>query len=181
ASYWTTQKVYMDNGNWLIDGISNYITAKQFGEHGMIKDQLRAFIDEPRSFEWYGSGTPSQYGATYTLLKYLDEEYGESLIDKTLTHLASGMITNHRCSTLEQCSLLRAVYDASSLDINDKRYDLNFDALSDEWKSYAEHYILEELNEFQRIELERALANQNAGLPLTTTERAVLDLVSFFN
>jgi hypothetical protein len=46
------------------------------------------------------------------------------------------MISNHRCGTLENCSVLRAVYDASGLDMDNKRYDLSFTTLVEEWEGH---------------------------------------------
>jgi len=89
ASYWVKQKVSSDNGNWLLDGLSNYVAASIAGEHGMIKDQLDAFIAQPASFEWYGAATQFQHGATYTLFKFLAEKYGDSIMDKMLSYLGS--------------------------------------------------------------------------------------------
>jgi hypothetical protein len=178
ASYSIRQQISINNGNWLVDGVSNYIAAKIVGERGLIREQIDAFVEKPTSFEWYGTGTLAQYGATYTLFKQLAEKYGDKVIDKTLMYLGSSMVSNHRCSTLEQCTLLRAVYSASSMDINDKRYELNFNALVNDWRSYIEPQIIAGLNTFQRAELEKALANVG-NLPLTNTENAVLALVRF--
>lgn len=114
----------------------------------MIKEQIDAFVNEPTaSLEWYGKATPAQYGASYTLFKFLTEKYGDSIIDKILSNLGSGMISNHRCDTFEQCVLLRAVYDANGLDINNKRHELNFDKIVQEWKDYVqEKYGISKMN-----------------------------------
>jgi hypothetical protein len=138
ATYWTSQKVSMDKGNWLVDGLSNYVAARIVGERGMISEQISAFMDEPIALEWYGSGTLSQYGATYTLFEFLSEKYGDTVIDRTLYYLGSSMISNHRCDTFEQCTLLRAVYDANGLDINEKRHDFTFNTIIEEWETYLE-------------------------------------------
>jgi hypothetical protein len=140
ATYWTGQKVSMDRGNWLVDGLSNYVAARIVGERGMISDQINAFVDEPVSLEWYGSGTLSQYGATYALFEFLSEKYGDTVIDRTLYYLGSSMISNHRCDTFEQCTLLRAVYDVKGLDINEKRHDFTFSTIIEEWQGYLESY-----------------------------------------
>ncbi len=137
ATYWTKQKISLDKGNWLVDGISNHVTAKIAGERGMISDQLDAFVAEPTSFEWYGETTPAQYGSSYTLFKFLVERYGDAVIEKTLNYLGSTMISNHRCATFEQCVLLMAVYDANGFNMNDKKLDLNFAMLVQEWKDYV--------------------------------------------
>ena len=145
GTYWAKQKISMDKGNWLVDGISNYVTASIVGENGMIKKQLDAFAAEPASFEWYGASTASQQGASLTLFKFLAEKYGDAIIDKTLYNLGSTMVSNHRCDTVEQCALLKAVYDVSGMDINDKRHDLSFDTIVEEWKAYVqEQYAINE-------------------------------------
>ncbi|MGH9876644.1 MAG: hypothetical protein ACRD5H_03325, partial [Nitrososphaerales archaeon] len=56
---------------------------------------------------------------------------------------------------LEQCAILRAAYDASLLDINDKKHSLAFDALVKEWSSL--------------------IIEQDADLPLIAAEDAILD------
>ncbi|MGH9877971.1 MAG: hypothetical protein ACRD5H_10060, partial [Nitrososphaerales archaeon] len=145
ATYWAKQKISLDKGNWFVDGIANYVTAKIVGEHGMIKDQLNAFVAERTSFEWYGVPTDTQYGSSYTLFKFLAERYGDAVIDKTLSNLGSTMISNHRCDTFEQCALLMAVYDANGLNINDKKHDLSFASIVEEWKDYVrEKYDINE-------------------------------------
>jgi hypothetical protein len=139
ASYWIKQKISMDKGNWLVDGLTDYVTASIVGERGMIKGRLDAFIVEQPSFEWYGAArTPSEYGSTYTLFKFLVDEYGEGIIDKTLSNMESAMVSNHRCDTYEQCVLLKAVYDVQGLNMNDKKHDLSFDSIMKEWKAYLQ-------------------------------------------
>jgi len=137
TTYWAKQKLSLDKGNWLVDGISNYVTAKIVGERGMIKDQLDAFVAEPTSFEWYGTATSAHYGSSYTLFKFLGERYGDAVIEKTLSYLGSTMVSNHRCDTFEQCALLMAIYDANGFNMNDKRHDLSFDMVVQEWKDYV--------------------------------------------
>jgi len=145
--YFTKQKLMQDKGNWVMDGIANYVTGRIVGEEGMIKNQLSAFTDKPVSFEWYGSPTLGQYGATYTLFSYLAEKYGDGIIDKTLTYMNSVQLSNHRCDTLEQCALLRAVYDANGMNINDKRHELNFAAIVNEWKDDVQQkYNINKMN-----------------------------------
>ncbi|GEM_PF-4024576 len=138
GTYWAKQKITLDKGNWLVDGIANYATASIVGERRMIKEQLDAFIAEPTSFEWYGVSALSQHGASYTLFKYLADRYGDTIIDKILNNLGSTMVSNNRCETMEQCSLLKAVYDANGWNMNDKRRDLSFVTIAKEWKSYVE-------------------------------------------
>jgi hypothetical protein len=137
ATYNIKQKLENDDGNWLVDGLANHITGKVVGERGMIKDELQAFIDEPSSLEWYGMPTQSQYGAAYSFFKYLNEKYGDTVIDKLLKYIGSSMISNHRCDTFEQCALLRAVYDANGMNINEKRHELSFAMIVEEWEQYV--------------------------------------------
>ncbi len=138
GTYWVKQKISADKGNWLVDGISTYVTASIAGERGMIRSNLEAFVAEPASFEWYGAPTPSQNGASYTLFKFLAEKYGESIIDRTLSQLGSTMVSNNKCDTIEQCALLMAVYDANGWSINDKRHDLSFATIIEEWVEHVE-------------------------------------------
>ncbi|MGH9922771.1 MAG: hypothetical protein ACRD38_08475, partial [Nitrososphaerales archaeon] len=84
-----------------------------------------------------GYGSDAQYGATYTFFDYLDTKYGDLVIQKALKYLGSGMISNHRCSTLENCVVLRAVYDMNGLDLDDKRHALNFDKIVRDWEAYV--------------------------------------------
>ena len=51
------------------------------------------------------------------------------------------MVSNHRCDTLEDCAVLRAVYDVSGLDMKKKRNALDVEILVKDWGDYvAEHY-----------------------------------------
>ncbi|MFY3741009.1 MAG: subtilisin family serine protease [Candidatus Nitrosomirales archaeon] len=147
AAYWTKQKISLDRGNWLVDGISNYVTAKMVGERGMIKDQLNAFVAEPASFEWYGVATDAQYGSSYALFKFLVERYGDAVIDKTLSYLDSTKISDHSCETFEQCTLMMAVYNVNVSNVNDSKHDLSFASIVQEWKDYVlENYGIEITN-----------------------------------
>jgi hypothetical protein len=141
AAYWTQQKISFDKGNWLVDGISNYVTASIVGERGMIKDQLNSFVAEPVSFEWYGTATDAQYGATYTLFEFLVKKYGDSIIDKTLGNLGATMTISNECKTFEQCALVNAAYhaDVSNIDKND---DLSFETIMQDWVDYVNEKYL---------------------------------------
>jgi len=139
GTYWAKQKVSLDNGNWLVDGIANYVTSGIVGERGIIKEQLDAFVAEPTSFQWYGASTAAEHGASYSLFKFLGTKYGDGIIDSTLKNLGSTMVSNSRCDSIEQCALLRAVYDANGMNINDKRHDLNFATVVEEWKTYVQN------------------------------------------
>ncbi len=148
GTYWAKQKVSLDKGNWLVDGIANYVTSGIVGERGIIKEQLEAFVAEPTSFQWYGASTAAEHGASYSLFKFLVREYGDGIIDRTLKNLGSTMVSNNKCDSIEQCALLRAVYEANGMNINDKRHELNFAAIVEEWKTYlqSEHGISEVLD-----------------------------------
>ncbi len=139
-NYSDKQKFLLDGENWLMDGIANYIAANMTGEHGMVKKELEAFKAKPTSFVWYGSGSLEQYGAAYTFFGYLQEKYGDKVIDRTLYYLGSGMVSNHRCDTLEDCAVLRAVYDVSGWSMN-KSYAHTVDVKTvvSEWEDYVEH------------------------------------------
>ncbi len=142
AAYWTKQKISFDKGNWLVDGMSNYVTASIVGERGMIKDQLDTFVKEPVSFEWYGSATDAQYGATYTLFEFLVEKYGTNVIDETLSNLGSTIMSNNECETLEQCALLKALYDAGALNTSKENHDLSFETIMQDWVDYVNEKYL---------------------------------------
>jgi hypothetical protein len=137
-SYWNRQKILFDDGNWLVDGVATYVVASSMGENAFVRKSMDAYSKAPAELEWYGTATQSQYGASYTFLKYLSEKYGENVVHKILWYLGSGQISNHRCDTLENCSLLRAVYDVSGLNINDKKYPLNFGMIVEGWKYSTE-------------------------------------------
>jgi hypothetical protein len=139
GTYWAKQKVSLDKGNWLVDGISNYVTSGIVGERGIIKEQLEAFVAEPASFQWYGASTAAEHGASYSLFKFLASKYGDGIIDMTLKQLGSTMVSNNRCDSIEQCALLKAVYEANGMNINDKRHELNFAAIVEEWKTYLQN------------------------------------------
>lgn len=148
GTYWTKQKISMDKGNWLIEGISDYVTASIVGERGMIKNNLEAFVAEPASFEYYGASSPSQHGASYAFIKFLADKYGDGIIDKILNNLGSTMINSNRCDTLEQCVLVKAVYDITGLNMNDKRHEISFDTIAQDWEQYLQEYGINDLNGF---------------------------------
>ncbi|MFQ5970488.1 MAG: hypothetical protein ACE5J2_08360 [Nitrososphaerales archaeon] len=136
-SYMNREKILFDRGNWLVDGLARYIVAGAIGENWLKKD-VDAYNSNPVELEWYGPGTHSHNGASYTFVKYLSEEYGGQVIEETLGYLGGGQISNHRCDTLENCSVLRAVYTVSGLDIDNKRYPLNFDMIMQGWQEYMQ-------------------------------------------
>ncbi|MFY3740449.1 MAG: hypothetical protein HMLIMOIP_000887 [Candidatus Nitrosomirales archaeon] len=133
-SYWNKQKILFDDGNWLLDSITRYVVARTMEEQTMNMVNTVVAND---ILEWYGESSESKHIASYGFITFLEEKYGEEIIDKTLGYLGSGMISNHRCDTLENCSVLRAVYDASGLDMDNKRYDLSFTTLVEEWEGHV--------------------------------------------
>ncbi|MGH9878142.1 MAG: hypothetical protein ACRD5H_10925 [Nitrososphaerales archaeon] len=48
------------------------------------------------------------------------------------------MASNNKCDTIEQCALLMVVYDANGWSINDKRYDISFATIIEEWIEHVE-------------------------------------------
>jgi hypothetical protein len=132
-SYHNVKKLMHDKENWLVDGIAAYVAAG--ASEGISEKYLEAFANDRADLQWYGYGSNAQYGAVFEFLDFVETRYGDSVINKSLEYLGSTMISNHRCSTLEQCAVLRAAYDTSSLDINDKKHTLAFDTLVKEWSS----------------------------------------------
>jgi hypothetical protein len=47
-------------------------------------------------------------------------------------------VSNSKCDTLEQCALLNAVYDANGWRINDKKHELDFATIIEEWREHVE-------------------------------------------
>ncbi|MFY3742001.1 MAG: hypothetical protein HMLIMOIP_002463 [Candidatus Nitrosomirales archaeon] len=136
-NYSNKEKFMLDGQNWLMDGIASYVAANMTDGKTAVNTQIEAFKENPTSLVWYGSGSEEQYGATYTFFEYLHERYGEDVIDKTLYYLGSGMTSNHRCDTLEECAMLRAVYDISGLDMKKSRNTLDVESLVSEWEDYV--------------------------------------------
>jgi hypothetical protein len=134
-SYWNKQAILFDKGNWLVDGITNYLVASITGRHSLSNSGLDAFVTRS-DLESYAPSTLRNYAVTYTFFRFLEETYGHEVIDRTLYHLGSGMISNHRCNTLENCSVLRGVYDAAGLDLDNKENKLAFNAIIEKWMDY---------------------------------------------
>ncbi len=195
--YYNMKKLTFDKENWLLDGVSSYVAAK-ITDTEMVRKYIDAFTIEPASFQWYGYGSDAKYGAVYTFFEYLHEKYGDKVIDRTLYHLGSGMVSNHRCDTLENCAVLRAVYDVNGWSMHKSyRHTVDVNTLVSEWEGYVTnhygnevivketsidgHYDLSVLNTFQKVEVMKAFAKQSAGMPLTPTEEAVLDLTKTKN
>jgi hypothetical protein len=139
-TYYNMKKIDNDHENWLVDGIAKYNVVKN--NETALMNYIEAFKQEPTVFQWYGSSTDAQYGATITFFKYLEETYGEDAIYRSLYHLGSGMVSNHRCDTVENCAVLRGVYDASGMDMDRKRFSLDFEALVNEWVDYVNRTIM---------------------------------------
>jgi hypothetical protein len=179
ATYHHIQKFTFDQQNWLLDGLGGYIAADLI-DTGLPEKYFEAFdkaIDI--DFRWKRSYSDAQYGATYTFFEFLEEKYGVDIIDKAPEYLRSGMISNHRCSTLEECVVIRAAYDVSGLDMSNKRLTLSFDTLVEEWEDYVKLHYQFEPNAFQKTELEKALAKQKAGISLTASEEEILELAKY--
>ncbi len=196
VAYHSMNKFVNDKENWLMDGVSSYIAAKMIHSE-TVKKYLDAFANDPTGFQWYGYGSDAQYGSTYTFFEFLEGKYGASVIDRTLYYLGSSMVSNHRCDGLENCALLRAVYDVNGLNM-EKSYKISVDVntLIKGWIGYIighyniydlkaegrtaiiEKYDLSALNTFQKVEVMKAIAKENTGLPLTPGEKAVLSLIS---
>jgi hypothetical protein len=134
-SYWNKQMILFDKGNWLVDGITNYIVASMTGRHSLSSSGMDASLTRS-DLEYYAQGTLRSNAVTYTFFRFLQETYGEQVIDRTLYYLGSGMISNHRCNTLENCAVLRAVYHDSGMDLDDREYKLNFDTIVEKWIEY---------------------------------------------
>ena len=130
-SYHNVEKFTFDKENWLMDGIASYTAANMLN----TAKYADAFNSDT-SFVWYGYGSDAQYAATHTFFKYLENKYSSKVIDKTLYYLGSGMVSNTRCHTVEDCALLQAVYDMNGLDINKKRHTLDVATLIKEWEVY---------------------------------------------
>lgn len=137
-SYYNMKKFELDQENWLLDGVASYIAAN-ITDTEPSKKYLDAFASNRTDFKWYGYGSDAQYGATHTFIEFMENKYGNNTIDIMLNHLASGMVSNHKCSAMEDCAVLRAVYDVSGLDMNEKKYALSFQNLIKEWEEYVKH------------------------------------------
>ncbi|MEM2759881.1 MAG: hypothetical protein QXN83_00450 [Nitrososphaerales archaeon] len=135
-TYYNVRKIENDNGNWLIDGMAKYIALK----NNDITKYIDAFKEEPVDYQWYGPPTDVQYGAAITFFKYIEEEYGEKVLYRSLHRLGTGMVSNTRCDTVENCAVLWGVYDANGWDINKKRYTLDVASLTQGWLSYVKSY-----------------------------------------
>jgi hypothetical protein len=143
-SYWNKEKFVFDEGNWLADGIANYVALRMTGQKSasgassgipaQIKKDVDSFLANPVELEWYGKPDDRQYAATYTFFKYLEDTYGSKTIDKIIWYLGTGMISNHRCNTLENCVVLLSVYDASGLTLSNTRNKMDVKTLVEDWK-----------------------------------------------
>ena len=144
-SYWNREKIMFDKGNWALQGMIYYAVGNMTGKQ-ISKSELDAMSANP-DLEWYHSGSLGNYASTYTFFKFLEEKYGDRIIDRTVRYLHSVMTGDKRCDTLENCAVLRAVYDEIGLDMEDTENRLSFDDIVEEWRDY--------LMEGYNIELDR--------------------------
>ncbi len=135
-TYFNMEKFLFDKENWLLDGVTSYLAANITAT--VAKQYEDAFASAGTSFQWYGYGSDAQYGAVHSFLEFLESKYGNTVVDKSLGYLRSGMISNHRCLALEECAVLRAVYDMIGLDLDNKRNTLSFKNLIEEWEQYVQ-------------------------------------------
>ncbi|MEM3128624.1 MAG: hypothetical protein QW769_06430 [Nitrososphaerales archaeon] len=126
------QKFLQDNGNWLLDGIAHYTVATMLGNYKPQPSQWESLVSNP-SLDWYGASFQRDYMASYAFFAFLEDKYGSKVIDRIVDYLDSVMIGNHNCNTLEQCSVMRAVYDMIGLDMNNIKNKYSFDDLKKEW------------------------------------------------
>jgi hypothetical protein len=134
ASYHNMKMLTFYQENWLLDGMASYMAMK--------------LVDEPvehgeGTFQWFGHGSDMQYAATQSFLNFLESRYGDDIIDRILHFLGSGMVSSSKCSALEECAVLRAVYDAEGYK-NDKKYALSFKDIAEEWREYVEKRVAED-------------------------------------
>lgn len=135
ASYYNMKKIENDNGNWLVNGVAKYIAVKNNNED--VAKYIDAFEKQPTEFQWYGNPSDAKYGAVITFFKYLELRFGEQALHRSLYHLGSGMVSNHRCDTVENCATLWGVYDSIGWKLDNKRHTLNVSKLIEEWKSFV--------------------------------------------
>jgi hypothetical protein len=135
ATYHNMKQFTFTHENWLLDGMASYIASDLMND----KRYLNAFArDKDTYFQWYGYGSDAQYGATHEFFSFLENRYGEKVIDRILQHMGTGMVSNHKCDSVETCAVLSAVYDAAGMDMNKRKYTQNFVSLAEEWKAYVE-------------------------------------------
>lgn len=75
----------------------------------------------------------------HTFFEYLESNYGHEVLFQTINYLDSGMISNHRCYTLENCAVLQAVYDIQGLYM-DRRNKLTASKLVEGWETFLQDY-----------------------------------------
>ncbi|MGH9876315.1 MAG: hypothetical protein ACRD5H_01640, partial [Nitrososphaerales archaeon] len=133
-SYWNREKIMFDKGNWAVQGIIYYVVGNMT-EKQISKPEIDT-ISTNQDLEWYNSGTLGDYVSTYTFFKFLEEKYGTKVVDRTVKYLHSVMTGDKRCDTLENCSVLRAVYDELGLDMTNTENRLTFDNIVEEWRDH---------------------------------------------
>jgi hypothetical protein len=133
-SYWNREKIMFDEGNWAVQGIVYYVAGNLTGKQ-ISKSEIDTVPMNPY-LEWYSSGTLGEYVSTYTFFKFLEEKYGTKIIDRAVTYLHSVMTGDKRCDTLENCAVLRAVYDELGLDVTNTENRISFDSIVEEWRAH---------------------------------------------
>jgi hypothetical protein len=130
-SYYNMKALTFNTESWLLTGLSDHITAYMF-ESNMARTYIE--LDDAENVD---SG---QFGTTSSFLEFLETEYGAGVTDKILENLNSGLTINHKCSSIEECSVLNAVYEVKGWDPNKRRYTLTFDELFAQWETSGEIY-----------------------------------------
>ena len=159
TSYHTMKKFMFDQENWLIDGISGYIAANMTG---VMQKYVDAFTNGTTTFQWYGYGSDARYGATFTFFQYLENNYGNKVVEKMIHRLGTGMVKNHRCDTVENCAVLQGVFDLIGLDIEDERYPLSVERLVEGWEEYLMNPYFRNMERYTILEhiLHMSIKNQ---------------------
>ena len=159
TSYHTMKKFMFDQENWLIDGISGYIAANMTG---VMQKYVDAFTNGTTTFQWYGYGSDARYSATFTFFQYLENNYGNKVVEKMIHSLGTGMVKNHRCDTVENCAVLQGVFDLIGLDIEDERYPLSVERLVEGWEEYLMNPYFRNIERYTILEhiLHMSIKNQ---------------------
>jgi hypothetical protein len=63
--------------------------------------------------------------------------------------------------------------------MSNKRLTLSFNTLAKEYEDYLNVHYKFEPNALQKAELEKALAKQKVGIPLTACEEGILELAKY--
>jgi hypothetical protein len=130
VTYYNMKALTFHDENWLLDGIAEYAASEIMGQDAAD----RIAEDRLVSFEWHGSGSDMQHVGTYGFLDYLEAEYGRDVTGKLVESLSYSITTNHKCSSVEECSILNAVYEVNGWDLDKRRYTLSFNDIVAGWK-----------------------------------------------